>query len=86
MARLMIHTGSIATGFRPDRFDGDVLLFATADHAAWAPYWQPYVSGHIEVVSIETTHHKMVEPRHLLTIGSTFEQALHQTTRRAHAV
>jgi nonribosomal peptide synthetase DhbF len=76
--QVMRHNIRLATSFRPQRFDGDMLLLvATQDDTPPSPdSWKPYVSGKIAVHEIECEHVQMMQPVPLATIGRVLANEL----------
>lgn len=81
---VMHHCGRLMRDHRPDRFEGDVVLFrATEDSTRVSPSpdtWRPYVSGHLVVHDIACRHGDMTLPVHLDAIGYLLEQHLQSIT------
>jgi thioesterase domain-containing protein len=68
----------LANNFRPQRFDGDMLLFvATQDEASPpADSWKSYVSGKIAVHEIDCEHVQMMQPAPLAKISRVLASEL----------
>jgi thioesterase domain-containing protein len=77
--------GALARNFRPQRFDGDVLLLPATRGEAPPPahVWKPYVGGRIEVHEIDCEHIDMMRPGPLATIGPVIAGALDRQSRIA---
>jgi nonribosomal peptide synthetase DhbF len=65
------HNARIMRAFVPQRFCGDVLLFAACAGEIKPPIdsWKPYVDGLIQVYPIDCTHDQMMEPLPAEEIG-----------------
>jgi thioesterase domain-containing protein/ubiquinone/menaquinone biosynthesis C-methylase UbiE/acyl carrier protein len=77
--QLAAHSAQLLVGFRPGRFDGDLLLFLAAQdrQELFSPdLWAPYVTGHIEVRWIQCKHTRMIDPISIAAIGRVLEQHL----------
>jgi nonribosomal peptide synthetase DhbF len=77
--RLLRHSSQLLPGFRPGRFDGDLLLFLAAQDRRefFSPdLWVPYVTGHIDVHWISCQHTRMIDPIPIAVIGRVLEQRL----------
>jgi nonribosomal peptide synthetase DhbF len=68
----------LARNFHPQRFRGDMLLFAaTRGEAPPAPErWQPYVSGKIATHEVDCEHVHMLKPVPLAKIGEVLAREL----------
>jgi len=62
--------------FRPGRFEGDMLLFATTENLHRCSLWVPHVSGNITSHEIRCKHKMMGKPAHMALIGLLLEQYL----------
>ncbi|WP_089941954.1 alpha/beta fold hydrolase [Candidatus Entotheonella palauensis] len=63
--------------FRPDRFQGDLLLFAATQGQSSSPEaWRAYVTGHVRVHEIDCKHADLTLPASIATIGRLLEQHL----------
>jgi thioesterase domain-containing protein len=78
--RAFRHNSRLACNFRPQWFDGDVVLFAATGGAApaSADRWRPYVGGRIAVHEVDCEHIHMLRPAALAKIGPVLARALHQ--------
>jgi thioesterase domain-containing protein len=65
--------------FRPRRFDGDMLLFTTADTEDRCSLWNPHVSGRVEAHLIAGRHPQLTEPGPIDQIGKVLERYLSAT-------
>ncbi|MEU7574881.1 amino acid adenylation domain-containing protein [Micromonospora sp. NPDC049240] len=76
-------------GYRPQRFDGDVLLVVTTANPVddWPDpaSWQPYVNGAVRTVEVASTHPRLLEPDAVAAFGPALARALsadpHTTSR-----
>jgi thioesterase domain-containing protein len=68
----------LMTKFSPQRFRGDILLFAAGeDEAKPSPeVWRPYVSGRIKVHLIDCAHDAMMDPSPAAEIGNVLAREL----------
>jgi pristinamycin I synthase-3/4 len=70
----------LAVDYRPERFDGDLLLLATTDlvdPAVSAKAWQPYISGTVDLHVIPGGHGTMMtDPESLARIGAILTATL----------
>jgi nonribosomal peptide synthetase DhbF len=75
--------GRLAGNFRPQRFEGDVLLFTATQGEAPPPAdtWQSFVSGKIEVHEVHCEHVHMMRPIPLANIGPVIASELDKQTR-----
>jgi nonribosomal peptide synthetase DhbF len=75
--------GRLARHFRPQRFDGDVLLLPATQGEAPPPAdtWKPYVSGKIEVHEMDCEHIHMMRPGPLAKVGPVIAGALDRQSR-----
>ncbi|MFF5672696.1 amino acid adenylation domain-containing protein [Streptomyces hygroscopicus] len=69
--------------FRPDRFTGDLLLFAAEYETPGFPRpahtpesWQPYLDGTVRVHHVRAQHHHMMRQEHVAHIGPVVAAAL----------
>ncbi|SDZ41128.1 nonribosomal peptide synthetase DhbF [Evansella caseinilytica] len=67
--------------YKPRRFDGDVLFFASTIIPNWfapiaAETWLPYISGEIDKYEIACRHKDMCQPRPLAEIGQIVQEKL----------
>lgn len=78
---MLQHNATLERNFRPSQFDGDVLFFFAArkkgDHRL-PEAWQPFVTGSLEIHSIDCKHGEMAEPGPLKKIGAILEQTLQE--------
>ncbi len=77
--RKIQHHGRLALEFRPDRFEGDMVLFAATEGKEALPSpetWRPYVTGRLEVHDVLCRHVDMMLPKPLRTIGRLLEAHL----------
>jgi nonribosomal peptide synthetase DhbF len=76
--QVMKQNSRLARSFLPQRFDGDVLLFAAiqGDSRPEAYKWKPYVSGKIAVHEVDCEHVHMMRPIPLAQIGRVLANAL----------
>jgi thioesterase domain-containing protein/acyl carrier protein len=75
--QVMKQNSRLARHFRPQRFRGDVLLFA-ATQGGSSPEpekWEPYVSGTIAVHEVDCEHVHMMRPIPLAQIGRVLASA-----------
>jgi thioesterase domain-containing protein len=79
------HNGKLVGSFHPQRFDGDLLLFAAMQGQALrsADRWQPYVNGKIVVHEIDCQHLHMMRQTTLAKIGPVLASALQQQSPAA---
>lgn len=73
---LMVHTTGLVRTFKPDRFEGDVLLFPAQQNSKFGSLWKPFVSGTVNIIPIEARHDDVVAPSQLLKVGKSLEQHL----------
>ena len=68
---VMKQSSRLAGDFLPQRFDGDVLLFAATqgDAPPLADSWKSYVNGKIIVHQVDCEHVHMMRPNSLAKIG-----------------
>jgi pristinamycin I synthase-3/4 len=76
--KVMKSNSRLARNFRPQRFAGDMLLFAaTLGEDAPAPErWAPYVGGKIIVHEVDCEHVHMLRPAPLTKIGAVLAREL----------
>jgi FkbM family methyltransferase len=82
MLRLAKHNALLMAGFRPGRFEGDLLLFvATEGTELPSPEaWVAYVAGRIETHAVRCRHLGMTDPIPITTIGRLLERRLQALT------
>ena len=73
----MSHASSLASTFRPRTFIGDVVLFSTKRNAHLSQLWTAYISGAIDVHTIDCEHNELTHPEPITLIGRTVEQYIH---------
>ena len=71
----------LVSGFAPQRFDGDILIFTAdlgraPDASAAADAWDRYVTGRVEVHPVECTHQDMTDPQAIAEIGRVIADRL----------
>ncbi|MET7773815.1 amino acid adenylation domain-containing protein [Nocardia sp. NPDC005366] len=70
--------GDIADAYRPEVFDGDLVVFTAGrdrtDHDAIARTWRPYVTGDIHNTVVDARHLELTHPEALAVIGPILEQ------------
>jgi thioesterase domain-containing protein len=79
MLGVMQHHKRLEEGFRPDRFEGNIVLFVSTEGDETSPSpdtWTPYVSGDILVHEVACHHREMTLPVPLSTIGKLLEEHL----------
>jgi thioesterase domain-containing protein/acyl carrier protein len=78
--------GRLAGNFTPQRFDGDVLLFTATQGEAPPPpdTWKPFVSGKIEVRTVDCEHVHMMRPDPLAKIGLALAGELDRQARSSN--
>ncbi|CDR09437.1 non-ribosomal peptide synthetase [Streptomyces iranensis] len=69
--------------FRPDRFNGDLLLFAAEYETPGFPRpahtpesWRPHLDGAVKVHHVRAQHHHMMRQEHVARIGPVVAAAL----------
>jgi thioesterase domain-containing protein len=74
------HNSKLSRDFHPERFDGELLLFAATQElsACSIERWQPFVTGKIVVHEIDCQHLHMMRPTALAKIGPVLASALEQ--------
>ena len=71
-----------AAAYRPQPFDGRILLFRARDGAD--PHlWRPLVAGGLEVVDVPGDHYSMLREPHLDTLASRLQERLMEPGRSA---
>ena len=82
--QVMRNNSRLARNFLPQRFDGDVLLFAaTVGEAEPATdRWKPYVSGTIALHEVDCEHVHMMRPAPLAKIGAVLARELDKQSQR----
>ena len=86
LVRLMGRHAALARRFRPERLDGDLLLFAAAERPRelLSPeLWRPYVTGRIDVHEIPCRHEEMTDAEPIAAIGRLLEARLRAGSGRA---
>ena len=75
----------IASTFKPERFDGEVLLFVAANGYLTAPVelWRPYISGRLRVHEIDCDHDAILEANSAAEIGRTIASELEKQRNTA---
>ncbi|MGI9001448.1 MAG: alpha/beta fold hydrolase, partial [Pseudonocardia sp.] len=80
VVNVTINNAHLAQGFRPGRFDGNLLLFSAALDELGAPFtprlWTPYITGEIENHAIDCRHHDMLQPMPVTRIGQVLAEKL----------
>jgi nonribosomal peptide synthetase DhbF len=73
----------LMTGFLPQRFRGDLLLFVATQGDAKPPHnvWNRYVTGRVKVHRIDCAHETMMEPLPAAKIGSALATELDRRTK-----
>jgi thioesterase domain-containing protein len=77
--QMMKHNAILEREFRARPFDGDILFFFAARKTGEyrrPEAWKPFVTGNIEVHTIDCRHGEMTEPVPLKEIGRILEQHL----------
>ena len=77
--QMMRHCAGLERNFRADRFSGDVLFFFAAQKTGeyrLPDAWKPFMSGNIEVHTVDCRHGEMTEPAPLKQIGKILDQHL----------
>jgi nonribosomal peptide synthetase DhbF len=79
---------SMASTFSPERFKGDVVLFAAAHSRLKSPIeaWKSYVEGSIGVHRIECTHDAMLDEPWAAIIGKVLTNELEKQRRTSQAM
>ena len=79
---------SMASTFSPERFKGDVVLFAAAHSRLKSPIeaWKSYVEGSIGVHRIECTHDAMLDEPWAAIIGKVLTSELEKQRRTSQAM
>ncbi|MGZ3292337.1 MAG: thioesterase domain-containing protein, partial [Xanthobacteraceae bacterium] len=82
--QVMKQNGRLARNFLPQRFSGDVLLFAATQDGGRpeTEQWKPYVTGKISVHEVECEHVHMMRPIPLTQIGRVLADALDRQSLR----
>jgi amino acid adenylation domain-containing protein len=78
--QMMRHCAGLERNFRAGHFSGDVLfVFASKKTANYRlpDAWKPFVSGNIEVHTVDCRHGEMTEPVPLRQIGKILDRHLH---------
>ena len=86
--QVMKNNTRLAINFRPQRFHGDILLFAATRGEELPPAhrWKSYVSGKIAVHEIDCEHAHMMRPIPQAKIGSVLASELaRQTSKQSNA-
>jgi len=79
MFPLICHNAFLLRGFRPDKFEGDLVLFIASEGKSeiLAPrQWAAYCSGQIKAYEIPCTHAQMTESIPITEIGRIVEEHL----------
>jgi nonribosomal peptide synthetase DhbF len=76
----------LARTFLPQRFHGDILLFAAVESEAKPPIdaWRPHVEGEINVYFIDCAHDNMMDPIPAATIGNVLASELAKQQATVH--
>ena len=76
--QVLKHNTHLASNFHPQRYDGDMLLFAATQGEASPPAdsWKSYVSGKIAVHEVDCEHVHMMRPTPLAKIGHVLASEL----------
>jgi len=77
--RFMKRFPAVADGFRQERFEGNVLLFASPERVHRLRSWSPYVAGDIRLHQMSCTHQEMADPEPIGLIGRHLEEYLEST-------
>jgi thioesterase domain-containing protein len=74
----MKNNSRLARNFNPQRFDGDILLFAATrgESQPTAERWKPYVNGKIAIHEVDCEHVHMMRPAPLAKIGAVLAREL----------
>ncbi|MGA9873192.1 MAG: amino acid adenylation domain-containing protein, partial [Rhodococcus sp. (in: high G+C Gram-positive bacteria)] len=72
---------AIMANFQPDVFDGDILFFAAAKGSGDGidrdpAQWNAFVTGNVDIRSVECAHNEMIEPDVLAEVGTVLENYL----------
>jgi amino acid adenylation domain-containing protein len=81
--QMMHHNADLERKFRPTTFDGNMLFFFAArkkGNYRLPEAWQPFITGSIEVHTIDCKHGQMTEPGPLKEIGRILERSLQTKT------
>jgi SAM-dependent methyltransferase/acyl carrier protein/pimeloyl-ACP methyl ester carboxylesterase len=74
--RFMKRLPTIAAGFSPEKFQGDVLFFASVERVGRLQSWIPYVSGDILLHRMNCRHEEMANPEEIDLVGRELEEYL----------
>jgi amino acid adenylation domain-containing protein len=76
--QVMKHNIRLATSFRPQRFDGDMLLFVATQDDGSPPTdsWKSYVGGRIAIHEVDCEHVQMMQPAPLAKISRVLASEL----------
>ena len=82
--RVMKNNSRLARNFLPQRFDGDILLFAATrgEPQPTAERWKPYVNGKIAFHEVDCEHVHMMRPAPLTKIGAVLARELDKRSQR----
>ena len=74
----------LASNFVPQRFDGDILLFAaTQDDTPRPDSWKPYITGKVVVREVDCEHAHMMRSSPLTKIGLALARELDKTAPKS---
>jgi nonribosomal peptide synthetase DhbF len=78
LIEVMRHNSRLASAFRPQPFDGNVLLFTARQGEAAAPTdrWKSYIRGQVAVHDVDCKHIQMTQPVPLAKIGAVLATEL----------
>jgi nonribosomal peptide synthetase DhbF len=81
--QVMKNNSRLARNFLPQRFDGDILLFAATrgEFQPAAERWRPYVNGKIAFHEVDCEHVHMMRPAPLAKIGAVLARELDKRSR-----
>ncbi|MBZ5494742.1 MAG: amino acid adenylation domain-containing protein, partial [Acidobacteriia bacterium] len=74
MMELMKHSAALYEVFRPRKFMGDIVLFASKENRNLASAWNAYASGTVFVHELECLHHQIIDPGPISVVGRLVEQ------------
>ncbi|MGA7488363.1 MAG: alpha/beta fold hydrolase, partial [Xanthobacteraceae bacterium] len=81
--QVMKNNTRLALSFRPQRFSGDMLLFAATrgEDPPAVEKWRPFVGGKIVVHEVDCEHVHMMKPAPLAEIGAVLASELEKHSR-----
>jgi pristinamycin I synthase-3/4 len=82
MALWMRHAESLADSFQPARYEGELLMFASAAMTERTRYWDAHVSGTKTCHTIACAHRELTTQPWIRQIGTLVEQYLQATDRQ----